>query len=238
MDILDTNSCDTTCRIAADSPIFGVKEMNVSHLVKRRSRLKRRYQLARTNRHGVFLRKYKPLKHTRATRHALAVMVQRMVNQSQRYSLRAYKTRFDEYKIVIEGWPDVVNITVGVYGLSFMAGHWPDFCDFLIFPGCGPCRKNGYWHTSSGISKTLLYKRLEDLLFDKLAQPFLEYLDGVPEKAQLVLCRYENDCTNSQIIELDEKLDGNIQALLSWPLPRGVGVVGKEADLTQERYWG
>lgn len=212
--------------------------MNVPHLMKRRSRLKRRYQLARTNGWGVFIPKYKRFNHTRATRLALAVMVQRMVNQSQRYSLRAYKTRFDQYKIVIEGWPDVVNINVCVHSLFFMVGHSDDFYDSLIFPGCGPCRKNGRWHTRSGISKTLLYKRLEDLLFDKLAQPFLEYIDGVPEKAQLILCRYANDHTWSQIIELDLKFDGDIQTLFSWPLPRGVGVVGKEADLTQERFWG
>lgn len=65
-------------------------------------RAKRRYQRVRQARHQ-FRYTFKTFRHTRATRRSLAAMVQRMVDQSLRYTLQAHKSRRDEYKIVIDG---------------------------------------------------------------------------------------------------------------------------------------
>lgn len=189
-------------------------------------RAKWRYQQVRQARRQIRY-KFKPFKHTRVTRRALAAMVQRVVDQSQRYTLRAHKTRQDEYKIVINGWPDAVQVTVGVHSLSFLVMQHADFCDFLLWPDCMPRRKHGQWRCfDTGCLASGPYHRLEDLLFNHLAEPFLEFLTKVPEQAQLML--YDMEGIHHACVEAVKplkRLDRPEHPVVCWPLPAGSDIV-------------
>lgn len=185
-------------------------------------RAKRRYQRVRQARHQ-FRYTFKTFRHTRATRRSLAAMVQRMVVQSRRYALHAQAIRRDEYKIVIHGWPDAVQVTVAVHGLSFLVMQHADFCDFLLWPDCMPGRKHGQWRCfDPGCLEPGPYHRLEDLLFNHLAEPFLAFLAKVPEQAQLMLYDMEgmhHACVEA--IKPVKRLDRPEHPVVCWPLPAG-----------------
>ncbi len=183
-------------------------------------RAKRRYQRIRQARRQ-FRYTFKTFRHTRATRRSLAAMVQRMVVQSRRYALHAQAIRRDEYKIVIHGWPDAVHVTVGVYGLSFLIIKSPAVWDYLLWPDCMPLRKHGLWRCfAPRYLKSSVYQRLEDLLFNYLAEPFLAYLAEVPEQAQLMI--YDIEGKHYACVEEINPvmcLDQTDQPIVCWPLP-------------------
>lgn len=188
--------------------------MKVSHHAKRR------YQLARQARRQCRYM-FKPFRHTRATRRALAAMVQRMVDQSGRYALHAQQTRRDEYKVVIYGWPDEVQVTVGVHSLSFWVMQHADFGDCLLWPDCMPRRKHGQWRCfDRGCLTPGPYLRLEDLLFNHLAEPFLSYLAKVPEQAQLMLYNLKgmhHACIEA--VKPVKQFNQPAHSAVCWPLP-------------------
>ena len=188
-------------------------------------RAKRRYQQIRQARRQ-FRHTFKPFRHTRATRRALAAMVQRMVDQSRRYALHAQPTRRDEYKIVIDGWPDAVQVTVGVHSLSFLVMQRVDFCDFLLWPDCVPRRKHGQWRCfDPGCLEPVAYQRLEDLLFNHLAEPLLAFLAKVPEQAQLMLYDIEgmhHACVEAiKPVKPVKRWTQAEHPVVCWPLPAG-----------------
>ncbi|WP_291931134.1 hypothetical protein [Limnohabitans sp.] len=189
-------------------------------------RAKWRYQRVRHARRQIRC-SFKVFRHTRATRRALAAMVLRMVDQSLRYPLNAQRARRDEFKVVIDGWPDAVQVIVGVHGLSVMVVQQADFWDFLLWPDCMPWRKHGQWRCfDPGCLASGPYRRLEDLLFEHLAVPFLAFLADVPEQAQLVLCSIEG-IQHACVEELQavNRLERPAQRVICWHLPPGANLL-------------
>lgn len=189
-------------------------------------RAKRRYQQIRQARRQIRYT-FKLFRHTRATRRALAAMVQRMVDQSRRYDLHAHKTRWDQYKIMIDGWPDAAQVIVGVNGLSFQVIQPPDLWDYLQWLDCWPQRKHGQWRCyDASCLEPGPYLQLEDLLFNHLAEPFLAYLAKVPEQAKLILSRLEGSHTTwVEVMKSDESMDLPGHSVVCWPLPSGASLL-------------
>lgn len=188
-------------------------------------RAKHRYLLARLSR-NPFRQPFKPFRHTRATRRALLIMVQRMVDQSLRYSLQAYKSEADAFKLVINGWPDVVQVRVDVRSLSVMVALESVGCDFLLWPDFWPVRKHGLWRCfDGGCLDHRIYTHLEDLLFDHLAVPFLDMLAAVPEGAQLRLCNLDGSHHASIESSMSVKRVNHLECReVRWPLPAGANL--------------
>lgn len=140
---------------------------------------------------------------TRAIRKSLAAMVQRLMQVSTRFKLVHQSSSRWSQHLSICGWPNSVSLRIAVESLVLKVTYKEQFWDALIWPDCQPMTKHGLWQCMDpGCMDTRGYKKLEDLLFDHLAQPLLSYFSMMPERAELRLFSLNDDgSTWAELVE-------------------------------------
>lgn len=126
---------------------------------------------------------------TRARRWALALMVQRLVQASQRVGLQALGDVRGMHILALRDWPDVVRVHVGLQSLVLEVVHEGEFWDALLWPDVMPQRQHGRWRCADPTCTVVgAHECLEDLLWAHLARPLLDFLNQQPDEVELHLC--------------------------------------------------
>lgn len=160
--------------------------------------------------------------HTRATRRSLALAVQRLIDASTRFKLVPIRRSRWSHTLALQGWPDAVRVQVSIDSLALVVTHDGQWWDALMWPDCQPQKCRGGWRCALCIQMvpcSPVFRHLSDLLFEDLVQPLLDYLDRLPEQAELRLSVLQDGGTTwARVVACDGTVRGDACEVASWPI--------------------
>jgi hypothetical protein len=123
---------------------------------------------------------------------------------------------------------------VSIDSLALVVTHDGQGWDALLWPDCQPQKCRGGWPCAlcTQIAPySHVFRHLSDLLFENLAQPLLDYLNRLPEKAELRLSAFQDGGATWAKVDADAgTATGGACAVMSWPIggtaTRGALVAG------------
>jgi hypothetical protein len=164
----------------------------------------------------------KPLTPTRATRRSLAQAVQRLIASSTRFALVPTGRSRWSHTLALQGWPDAVRVVVRADALALVVTHDGPWWDCLLWPDCQPQKCRGGWHCAmcaQAVPPSRVYRHLSDLWFDELAQPLLDFLARVHERAELQLSALpDGGATWARVVAAGGAVPRGESVVASWPI--------------------
>ncbi|PVE40989.1 hypothetical protein [Limnohabitans planktonicus] len=182
-----------------------------------------RHRRRRTHRSNA-LKRVAPTRftHTRATRRSLALAVQRLIDASTRFKLVPIRRSRWSLTLALQGWPDAVRVQVSAHSLALVVTHDGRWWDALLWPDCQPQKCRGGWRCALCTQMapySHVFRHLSDLLFAELAQPLLNYLNRLPEQAQLRLSAFQGGGTTwARVVADAGTAPAGACAVVSWPI--------------------
>lgn len=138
----------------------------------------------------------------RDIRRALARTVSRMVLESTRFPLALCRTS-SGYELALKDWPFRSCVHIKSTGMSWLVMHEGVVWDLLMFVDCQPSRQaDGWFCADPDWLDQQIYPTLDDLLFDVLARPVLNYLNRLPIRSYFQIHALDgNGVTWVQVID-------------------------------------
>lgn len=160
--------------------------------------------------------------YTRGTSRSLALAVQRLIDASTRFKLVPIRGTRWSHTLALQGWPDAVRVQVSIDSLALVVTHDGQWWDALLWPDCQPQKYRGGWRCALSTQMapcSHVFRQLSDLLFEDLAQILLNYLNRLPEQAQLRLSAFQDGgATWARVVADDGTAPDGACAVVSWPI--------------------